>query len=85
MDPIVPTSIFESKEKQKSDNRINFPLAASYVDALRHKFGDEVRLTYANENSKIVGKELSGYFMSTDQWFRLSALIEFEKKRLKKK
>lgn len=75
-----------SQAKNKSaENRQRFPQAAERLDELRAEFGDEVRMTYVDENGCAAGKKLEGYFMSADQWFRLSALIEFEKKMRKKK
>lgn len=41
----------------REDNRAAFPFAASVVDELRAVFGDGVKLIYAAENGREIGKE----------------------------
>lgn len=78
-------STCDTEAQAREQNRRNFPRAAAYLDDARAVFGDEVKLTHADENGKTVGKKLAGSFMFADQWQRLSALIEFDKKLRKKK
>lgn len=78
-------SICDVREKQRADNRLKYPQAAQHLDDLRELFGDDVRLTYAAENGRKVGALLGGYFMSVEQWRRLSAMIKSDRKRLGKK
>lgn len=78
-------STCDVREKQRADNRLKYPQAAQHLDALRNVFGDDVRLTYAAENGYKVGALLGGYFMSLEQWKRLSAMIKSDRKRLDKK
>ncbi len=41
----------------KQENRDNFPFAAGIVDELREVFGDGVRIQWAEENGKTIGKK----------------------------
>lgn len=74
-----------SADDARDQNRRNFPISAEKLDEMRAVFGDDVKLTYANENGKTIGKKMTGVLMYTDQWQRLTALIEFDKKQEKKK
>ena len=51
-------SICETDEKsqQREENRRNFPMAAQRLDELREVFGSGVRLVWAVENGKQIGK-----------------------------
>lgn len=75
----------DEKRQQKEKNRQQFPRAAALLDEYREEFGEDVRLTFVEENGKTLGKPISGNFMTPDQWIRLSELIEFERKKRKKK
>lgn len=68
----------------RSENRRNFPRAAEILDEFRLCFGEQVKITYAQEGGRSVGKKQTGYFMTATQWLNLSRLIEFDKKRIKK-
>lgn len=48
------------KEKARAENRRNFPFAAAALDEMREVFGPDVRLIYASENGKTVGKKSKG-------------------------
>lgn len=73
------------KEDQAAENRRNFPICAGVLDDFRAVFGDDVKMVNATENGKKIGnfRPVSGYSMSLEQWFRISSLIEFERKNRK--
>lgn len=43
---------------RKANNRAAFPFAAAIVDQLRAVFGPEVKVSYASENGREVGRRL---------------------------
>lgn len=46
----------DARARQRDENRRNFPHAAQRLDELREVFGPGVRLIWAVENGKTVGK-----------------------------
>lgn len=74
-------------EDQAAENRRNFPICAGILAEVRAVFGDDVRMINATENGKKIGnfRPAGSYAMSFEQWFRISKLIEFERKKGVKK
>lgn len=74
-----------SEEDAAAENRRNFPFAAATLDDFRAVFGPGVKLVNATENGKKIGnfRQVGSCSMNLAQWFRLSDLIEFERKNRK--
>lgn len=68
------------KESAAADNRSAFPATALIVDEFRAAFGDGVKLVYAEEGGKTVGKKPAEpkRFVTADGWLRGSALVKAE-------
>jgi len=76
-------SICESKktETARVDNRSAFPNAASIMDLFRKAFGDDqVKLLYAEEGGRTIGKQLPRpkQFVTVEKWLNGSRLIKEE-------
>ena len=58
-------------------NRAEFPAAAHILDEFRAEFGKEVKLLYAVEGGREIGKKpvAPKRFMTVDQWLNGSRLI----------
>jgi hypothetical protein len=59
---------------QRDKNRADFPMAAMLLDEFRKHFGEGVKLVYASENGKVIGKldaGESGRFLTADQYLAL--------------
>lgn len=73
-------SICEPKKTEiaRADNRSAFPETAKIVDAFREQFGSDVRLLYAEEGGKTVGKPrpLAKRFLTATQWLQGSELVQ---------
>lgn len=54
-----------AREKAREENRRNFPFAAAALDEMREVFGTGVKLVYAEENGKTVGKKSKGAVKKT--------------------
>jgi hypothetical protein len=79
-------SICEPKKSEiaRADNRSAFPNTAAIMDDFKKHFGsDQVKLIYAEEAGKKIGKKLPAAkdFVTVDQWLRGSKLIEQEMMR----
>lgn len=44
------------KEEQRKKNREDFPTVSEWVDFTRKHFGEGVKVIYARENGKTIGK-----------------------------
>ena len=73
----------QQKESAAADNRSSFPATALIVDEFRAAFGDGVKLVYAEEGGKKIGKlpPEPKRFMTADQWLRGSDLVRDESAR----
>lgn len=51
-------------------NRANFPFTAQIVDAFRKEFGEGIKLIYAEEGGKTIGKKPPEpkFFLTASQW-----------------
>lgn len=67
----------QKKEIAAADNRAAFPSTALIVDEFRTAFGDGVKLVYAEEGGKTIGRKPPEpkRFMTVDDWLRCSALV----------
>lgn len=65
-------------------NRAEFPATAQILDEFRKEFGDGVKLLYAVEAGREIGKKpvASKRFMTVEQWLKCSALISAAESRL---
>lgn len=75
--------ICESKktETARVDNRSEFPNAANIMDLFRKVFGhDQVKLLYAEEGGKTIGKKLPmpKRYVTVEAWLKGSKLINEE-------
>lgn len=58
-------------------NRAEFPATAQILDEFRKEFGQGVKLLYASEAGREIGKKPAEpkHFMTVGQWLRCSELI----------
>ena len=65
-------------------NRAEFPAAATILDEFRDAFGKDVKLLYAVEGGKEIGRKPAApkRFMTVEQWLRGSLLISAAETRL---
>lgn len=75
------------RETQTADNRAAFPATAAVVDNFRAIFGDGVKLIFAEEGGKTIGKKpaRAKHFVTAEQWLQGSKLIKDDLARLAKK
>jgi hypothetical protein len=68
----------------KAKNRAEFPATAAILDKFRKEFGDGVKLIYAAEGGREIGKKQVApkRFMTVEQWLRCSLLISAAEQRL---
>jgi hypothetical protein len=62
---------------QRDKNRADFPMAAMLLDELKKHFGEGVKLVYASENGKTIGKVdagESGHYLTVDRYLALGKL-----------
>ncbi len=74
-------------EIARADNRSAFPATAAIVDKFRSAFGvDQVKLVYADEGGKTIGKPLPEpkRWLDADGWLKGSELVKQENQRAKK-
>lgn len=66
--------------EKTAKNRAEFPAAAAILDEFRQVFGNKVKLVYASEAGREIGKRpvAPKRFMTVDQWLRTSELIDEE-------
>lgn len=59
------------------NNRSSFPATALIVDEFRKVFGEGVKLVYAEESGKTIGRKPAEpkRFMTADVWLKGSALV----------
>lgn len=60
--------------QQRNKNRAEFPNAAAVLDEFRRHFGEGVKLVFAAENGKTIGKAdagESGRFLTVDRYLAL--------------
>lgn len=71
----------EKTESARARNRREFPEVARILDEFRAVFGDEVKLVYAEEGGKMIGKKiaLSDRFITADEWLAGSERIRQRK------
>ncbi len=73
-------SICEPKKTElaRAANRSAFPETAKIVDMFREQFGGDVKLLYAEEGGKTVGKPrpLATRFLTAEQWLQGSELVK---------
>lgn len=64
-------------EAVRASNRAEFPETSRIVDKFRAEFGPGVKLVYAEENGKTIGKkpEPATNLMTLAQWFKINDLI----------
>lgn len=73
--------------QQRNKNRAEFPNAAAILDEFRKHFGEGVKLVYAAENGKTIGKVNtgeSGRFLTVDRYLALGVkrqLVEVKRGR----
>lgn len=67
----------QKKESAAADNRSAFPATALIVDEFREVFGEGVKLVYAEEGGKTIGRKPAEprRFVDADGWLRGSALV----------
>lgn len=77
----------QKKEITAADNRSAFPATALIVDEFRAAFGDDVKLVYAEEGGKTIGRKPAEpkRVVTADGWLKGSALIADEVARRKVK
>lgn len=65
-------------------NRAEFPATAQILDEFRNEFGEGVKLLYACEGGREVGKKpvVPKRFMTVAQWLKCSGLIAEAEARL---
>lgn len=65
------------KESAAADNRSAFPATALIVDEFRAAFGDGVKLVYAEEGGKTIGRKPAEpkRWVTADGWLKGSALV----------
>ena len=70
----------QQNESAAADNRSAFPATALIVDEFRAAFGDGVKLVYAEEGGKKIGKlpPVPKRFVTADQWLKGSELVRDE-------
>lgn len=68
------------RQKKELDNRAAFPATALILDEFRAAFGDGVKLIYAEEGGKTLGRKQAEpeRFVTVDGWLRGSALVADE-------
>ena len=67
-------------------NRAEFPAAARILDEFRKEFGEGVKLIYASEAGREIGKKPAApkRFTTVEQWLNGSRLISEAESRLEK-
>lgn len=64
----------QKKEGERSDNRAAFPATAAVVDEFRAAFGTDVKLVFAEEGGRTIGRKPREplRYVSADQWLDAS-------------
>jgi hypothetical protein len=80
---VVDMSRCEAKKSgiARADNRANFPATARLLDEFKKEFGDDqVKLIFAEEGGKTIGKKLPEpvNYLTADQWLKMSEKLSFE-------
>lgn len=75
----------QKKEFAADDNRAAFPATALIVDEFREAFGDGVKLVYAEEGGKTIGRKPAEpkRWVTADGWLKGSALVAADVARRK--
>jgi|WetSurMetagenome_2_1015567.scaffolds.fasta_scaffold33814_4 hypothetical protein len=74
----------KKSEIARADNRSAFPNTAAIVDEFKKQFGsDQVKLIYAEEGGKTIGRKLppAKNFLMVNQWLRMSEKLSLIKVR----
>lgn len=67
----------QKKAAERADNRAQFPNAAAVVDMFRAVFGPGVKLLYAEEDGRTIGKKPPApvKFIWAEDWLKFSAQL----------
>jgi hypothetical protein len=77
-------AIMSQCDQQTQNNRSEFPASAAIMDEFRKEFGASVKLLYAIENGKSIGKKPTApkRFATVEQWLNGSKLIDEAHERM---